>query len=792
MDPSYKTDVRIIVTRPVAQSDRLSAMISDAGGTSIRIPALEIRSTDHPEIAKEVFARVGEFQSVLFISPNAVRHSLQFVEAADLDKHQCIAIGASTAQAMTQAGIRCDVYPKENFTSEALLDLPELQQVSGDNILIVRGNGGRALLGNELANRGANIAYAEVYQRQVPEKSASLLNELLSNDGADVLIANSGETLSNILGIVDPRWLDALLNMQLVTGSARVAQAAINAGFVRPPVVADAPDDQSLMQAILRWSASDAAATDDAAGHNTESAGADSAADADEHSSLEAANNTQGTATSTDTEQSGHTPVELYAQEETAMTDESTSNKPDSESDKGLDAKTSGLSDDDASSEPRAEHDSSDDAMTASVPAPVMPAAQKRSGGGIAWLALFTALLAVAGTAWNWWHGGRSTNDQAAFDVASLNIPTGEEISAQVKQLSQAESGRVTRQLEQQRDSLEGVRNEQSSIASQLRTQKRSVENLTDELTQMSDSISAMRGVSASVRNTWVRAETEYFLQTANTRLQLAGDIKSATQALRAADERIVALGDPSLTPVRAQLSEDLLALESLPYIDIEGIALTLNALAGRVTGLPLRNEAARNFTRDGLDERASNSEDGAWTKIKSAMSDTVGSFVRVSPNDDAGAVLLAPEQAYFLYRNLELQLQAARIAALQSKQAVYDDSLASSKAWLEEYFDLDDTGVETVLGRIIELQGKTIELELPDISRSLNLIRTVAPVRRSSGGGVNQTGANGAGANQTRMAPPGRSVWQKPPAATPKAVPAVQPDAEAEQSDPEQSDQES
>ncbi len=375
-----------------------------------------------------------------------------------------------------------------------------------------------------------------------------------------------------------------------------------------------------------------------------------------------------------------------------------------------------------------------DDEITVAATPPVAPAA-KSGGTGIAWLALLTALLAAAGAAWNWWQGdSQPVIQQEAFDAASLNIPTREDIQTQIREITQSQSGRVTQQLDRYDDTLDGVRDEQSNLASQIRTQKRSVENLTEELTQMSDSISAMRGVSASVRNTWVRAETEYFLQTANTRLQLAGDIKSATQALKAADERIVALGDPSLTPVRAQLSEDLLALESLPHIDVEGIALSINSLAGRIPRLPLRNQAASNFLSDEPVESNSNSDDSAWSKVKSALSDTVGGFVRVSPTEDAGAALLAPEQAYFLYRNLELQLQAARIAALQSRQATYDDSLATSKAWIEEYFDLEDTGVSTALERIINLQKETVSLELPDISRSLNLIRSVVPASRTSG----------------------------------------------------------
>lgn len=712
MDPSHNTQARVIVTRPVAQSDRLSAMINDAGGKAIRIPALEIRSTDNTEATKEVFARIGEFQTVLFISPNAVRHSLQFVSADELARHRCIAIGASTAQAMTQAGIECDAHPKNNFTSEALLELPVLQDVNDENILIIRGNGGRALLGNELTRRGANITYAEVYQRQVPEKSGAQLNELLKHSGADLVVANSGETLANIVSMVDPDLRDALFDLPVVTGSARVGQAVTSAGFRHAPLIADSPDDSALMDAINRWP--------DLSHSETNSDSSEPLAAASTDQAEPASNNLN------DTESDNENPMTEAPKDTPEQAEDAVHSEPEAQYSA------------DNSDSIEVEVTPVEAAAETVTPPPPAPPAPKRSGAGVAWLALLTALLAAAGTAWNWWQGSNATEPQEAFDVASLDIPSREDIQAQVRELSQSQSGQVTQELRQFDGTLDDVKSEQTRLASQVRTQKRSVENLTDELTQMSDSISAMRGVSASVRNTWVRAETEYFLQTANTRLQLAGDVKSAIQALKAADERIVSLGDPSLTPVRAQVSEDLLALESLPSIDIEGIALSLNSLASKITTLPLRNQAASNFVTETQTPTASDPDDGAWDKVKSALSDTVSGFIRVTPTEDAGAALLAPEQSYFLYRNLELQLQAARIAALQSNQTIFNDSLTSSKTWLESYFNLEDSGVQTVMSRISQMEQLRITQELPDISRSLNLIRAVVPESRSSGPGGN------------------------------------------------------
>jgi uroporphyrinogen-III synthase len=65
------------------------------------------------------------------------------------------AIGRTTALALhTVSG--ADVrYPLDREISEVLLQLPELQTIAGKRALILRGNGGRELLGETLRERGA-------------------------------------------------------------------------------------------------------------------------------------------------------------------------------------------------------------------------------------------------------------------------------------------------------------------------------------------------------------------------------------------------------------------------------------------------------------------------------------------------------------------------------------------------------------------------------------------------------------------------------------------------------------
>ncbi|NNF17010.1 MAG: hypothetical protein HKN70_09695 [Gammaproteobacteria bacterium] len=671
MSDNNKTFLRVVVTRPARQSERLSDLIEAQGGTAIRIPALEISTAPEPLQVKTCFEQLDQYDFLVFISPNAVRFSLAYFAPAQLHEQTTVAIGASTANAMEMAGIHCDVYPRHSFTSEALLAMPEFADLQGKNILIIRGIGGRELLGREFRNRGASVKYAEVYQRSIPAKSKPLLNDVLQNDRANLLTANSVESLLNVLTITEEPLRNKLLELQLVTGSARVVEKAAELGFAHPALLAEGPDDHALMQAIGSWSPPQ---TDNKITDSTE----------------------------TTMTQNTHEPDEKKPDQPRADA------TPDAK--KTTEASSAGDSDKLAPSAT---------AVVQSAPPPA-----KKSGAGIAWLALLLAFLAFASSGWTWWQ-----SRQQSDAIAGIDIPTTDEILADVEQETARFNAQVTRQLDGQERQLDDALRQHTDVAASLRTQQRSIETLTDQLAQMEQNLSAMRGVSANIRNTWVRAETEYFLQIANTRLQLADDVNSAVQALRAADERIVALGDPALTPVRAQISEELLALESVPPVDIEGIALSLNSIARGISKLTLKNSAPESLGRNA----GTDADKSGWGRAKGVVSNAFTDIVRVSPTDDSQPALLAPEQAYFLYRNLELQIQAARIAAMQQQQQNYTTGIAFALDWLRRYFDPADTGVNVVIERLEQLRGKRVTAEMPDISGSLNMLRTLAPGRSSS-----------------------------------------------------------
>ena len=77
--------------------------------------------------------------------------------------------------------------------SEGLLELSGMKQVAGEQILIVRGRGGRELLSQSLIKAGASVTYLETYLRR------SLRRDLSSLTAGTIVILTSAEILENFV-----------------------------------------------------------------------------------------------------------------------------------------------------------------------------------------------------------------------------------------------------------------------------------------------------------------------------------------------------------------------------------------------------------------------------------------------------------------------------------------------------------------------------------------------------------------------------------------------------------------
>ncbi|WP_333876660.1 uroporphyrinogen-III synthase [Methylobacter sp.] len=244
--------IRVLVTRPEHQAESLSRLIEQSGGISVRFPTLDIVPRDAAEEIKNTLANLDSFHWVIFISANAVNFALK-ANSGKIPRTKFVrfaAVGQSTAQAMKMAGLPVDLVPENGYNSEALLAMPQLQQVEKQRFLIVRGEGGREQLATTLRSRGAEVNYLEVYKRIIPHIDSSPIVELLAQHSLDVITVTSAEALQNLnLMLGENNKLLSLI--PLVVVSDRIRCIAADMGFNRITVT-DSPIDTAILETVIK------------------------------------------------------------------------------------------------------------------------------------------------------------------------------------------------------------------------------------------------------------------------------------------------------------------------------------------------------------------------------------------------------------------------------------------------------------------------------------------------------------------------------------------------------------
>src|SRR6202453_3603949 len=249
--------VGVLVTRPEQQAMPLCRLLEIQGASTLRLPAIEIKAIGNRH---ETAARLGaleNFDVIIFTSANAVRFG-----AALLDQKRDLtwaAIGPATARALNQAGYRVAVQPPQAFDSESLLLHPRLERPAGRRILIVKGADGRAFLEQELAQRGAQVMTADVYQRVPAVPSQAVLAALLDRFTAgavQVVTATSVDIAHSLLGMAGPALRREFERVHWLVPGARVAAGVRECGLSAPLLQAESAEDQDLVAALLRWRSS--------------------------------------------------------------------------------------------------------------------------------------------------------------------------------------------------------------------------------------------------------------------------------------------------------------------------------------------------------------------------------------------------------------------------------------------------------------------------------------------------------------------------------------------------------
>ncbi|STR44875.1 uroporphyrinogen-III C-methyltransferase [Iodobacter fluviatilis] len=220
-------------------------------------------------------------------------------------------------------------------------------------------------------------------------------------------------------------------------------------------------------------------------------------------------------------------------------------------------------------------------------------------------------------------------------------------------------------------------------------------------------------------------SEIEQILGFASQQLQLGGNVNGALLALANIDQKLAQLNRPELISLRQSITRDIDTLKALPYVDIIGISAKLDSLIKGLEDLPLAIDGHRHVTPVVKPSASSTAlahfSDEIWQQLKQ--------LIQIRRMDKPEAMLLSPEQSFFLRENIKLRLLDARTSLLLKDEASYRGDIAAALRYLEQYFDKKAPQTATSIATLKQLAAQDLAIQLPELGTSLAAVRSARTI---------------------------------------------------------------
>jgi uroporphyrinogen III methyltransferase/synthase len=760
----------VMITRPTGQAVELVAAIRAAGLLAVEFPLLEIRPVSDTSALHAALSALERYALVVFVSPNAIDQVMAYrdtigvawprqvplgvmgpgsvralaqwgiaapryqviapagaqaeVVVAPLDATHEVArddaheLAARTPASATVAGStptsatepstaaepaaepsraelrRAEAWPPSaaddpaqdaiRYDSEALLEALDqrfhLDTLAGREVLLVRGDGGREVFAETLRAMGVIVTTVTAYHRSAPQPTQAQWQALAAQlDQAPERLAwlftsSEGVRYLNDLArtALNPAHYAALKRSQAIAPHARIAETARNAGFAT--ITLSGAGERNIVNALLAWATAELAPPA-----------------AFPAPPLASSQTTQLVSRRmTDTHD---TPLDPQAG--AALTGAVDASKPAAtlSNQAGAPPKP-GLS---ATEAPRRDPLGAGSGPDAALP--VEPSAATGGQRAVPWIILLIVVLAAGGGAY----------------ALNRKLDRAEHAWGQRQDASDMRLAQVAAQAHE-------LDSQFAQISSKVQDAQSAEQALQEQYQDL-----------ARNRDDWTLAEIGQMLSTASEQLQLTGNVQLALFALQSADARLAASTGPQMLGVRRAVQQDIEKLKATPQIDLAGMAIKLDDAIAQVDTLPLLGEekaptGAAGTALPASSESAVDDAHAGWknwtTQVLLEAGRDLKSLIQVRRIDDPDAMLVAPDQGYFLRANLKLRLLSARLSLLARDQATLKSDLNSANAAVNRYFDPTSKRVQTVHNLLQQVDQQSANVALPDMSGSLTAVR--------------------------------------------------------------------
>jgi uroporphyrinogen-III synthase len=251
----------LIVTRPLAQAEAWARRLAEQGVDTRVLPLLAIEPTSDRVSVRRAWRSLARCALVVFVSPNAAASFFDLrPDGVAWPPHTLAgSTGPGTRDALLHAGVPAEhvASPAEEpgreprFDSEGLWERLSPLPWNGQQVLIVRGDGGRDWLADTLREHGADVSFLQAYQRRAPRWTAAqraVVDECAAQPERFVWWLSSSEAVDHLVQLAPQLpWGRA----QALASHARIEQRAREAGFGR--VLRCQPVLQDVLSALQSW-----------------------------------------------------------------------------------------------------------------------------------------------------------------------------------------------------------------------------------------------------------------------------------------------------------------------------------------------------------------------------------------------------------------------------------------------------------------------------------------------------------------------------------------------------------
>ncbi|MCC7374108.1 MAG: uroporphyrinogen-III C-methyltransferase [Verrucomicrobiales bacterium] len=247
---------RIVVTRARDQASELGQRLAELGAQVLEIPTIRAVPPREREPMVEALAGLGEYDWIVFSSPNGVRAFfdamlLAFDDIRALGQVRLAAVGPATAACLKDLRLRVDAMPTEFLGKNIAKAIAKTESLENLRVLVARAAVAGPDLCRELEEEGAIVDDVAFYQTEAETQDPGGDAASLEASGADWITFTSGSTVEHFHTRFDlPRLLRKHPDIRLATIGPETTKALTRLKL-EPTVEAKHHTLEGLIQALV-------------------------------------------------------------------------------------------------------------------------------------------------------------------------------------------------------------------------------------------------------------------------------------------------------------------------------------------------------------------------------------------------------------------------------------------------------------------------------------------------------------------------------------------------------------